>query len=162
MPGILFGTVVIWAIIQGSVITPVNWHDPVWQEAAKALGRSLQGSIAADPGISIEHAARLMAYAGIFWLAAQYGRDPQYARKIIWCIVIAGICYAAYGLSVYTGGNKTILGSVKWANRDDLTSTFVGRAAYGAYAGVVLLAMLALILHTASQTVRAAAKRDKR
>ena len=152
----------IWAVFQASSMVPPNWHDPLWQDAAKVLGYTLEGSISTDPATAIEHTIRLMAYAGIFWLSAQYGRDPANARKILWCIALAGIVYALYGLSVYTSGNKTILGYEKWASHGDLTSTFVGRAAYGAYAGMGLLTILALLLHSASQAARSAAKNGQR
>lgn len=75
---------------------------------------------------------------------------------------MAGIAYASYGLSVYTSGNKTILGYAKWAFPADLTSTFVGRAAYGAYAGMGLLTILALMLHSAAQAARSAARQGQR
>jgi O-antigen ligase len=162
MPAILFGIVMVWAVFQASTIAPPNWHDPLWQDAAKALGRTLEGTITTDPATAIEHTIRLTAYAGIFWLSAQYGRDPANARKVLWCIALAGIAYASYGLSIYTSGNKTILGYAKWAFPGDLTSTFVGRAAYGAYAGMGLLTLLALMLHSASQAARSAAKQGQR
>ncbi len=161
-PGLLFGGVIVWAVVQANSFVPAQWHDPLWQDAAGALGRTLEGAITTDPATAIERAIRLMAYAGIFWLSAQFGRDPANARQILWCIAIIGIAYAMYGLSVYTAGNKTILMYEKWSNHGDLTSTFVGRAAYGAYAGMGLLTILALILHSTSQAARSAAKKGQR
>tara|TARA_Y100001936_G_scaffold254181_1_gene326733 strand:- start:1220 stop:2248 length:1029 start_codon:yes stop_codon:yes gene_type:complete len=161
-PGVLFGLVILWALVQTTMLTPIDWHDPLWQDAAKILGKPLNSAITTDRETAIEHALRLVAYAGIFWIAAQFGRDPSNARAILWCISIAAIAYASYGLSVYTAGNKTILGYAKWANTGDLTSTFVGRAAYGAYAGMGILTILGLVLHSVSQTARSAAKEGQR
>lgn len=83
IPAILFGIVIFWAVLQASTIVPPDWHDPLWQDSAKALGHTLEGSITTDPATAIEHTIRLLAYAGIFWLSAQYGRDPANARQIL-------------------------------------------------------------------------------
>lgn len=157
VPAAPFGLALAWAFLQTTAMPPAAWHDPLWGQAGTALGHPLAGAISSDPAGSAGGAMRLMAYAGIFWLATQYGRDPRYARRIVRCVVLAGIGYAAYGLAVFASGNRTILWFGRWAYDGDLSSTFVSRAAFGAYAALALLCALALLF----RTVERAAARDR-
>lgn len=149
--GALFAAVACWAFIQTLGITPNALHDPMWSAASDTLGRTIPGTISADPSASIGGLMRLMAYGGVFWLAAQYARHPLYARQTFWCIGLVGIGYALYGLVVFSTGNQTILWFDRWAYPNDLTSTFVSRSAFGAFCGITLLAALALIFQIAGR-----------
>jgi hypothetical protein len=152
----LFAATVFWAFIQTLSVTPESLHDPMWGEAGRTLGQSIQGTISADPSASMGGLMRLMAYGGVFWLAAQYARHPIYAQQIIWCVAIVGIVYAIYGIAVFSTGNQTILWYDRWAYTRDLTSTFVSRSSFGAFAGIALLVSLALVLHIAGRSVEGA------
>ena len=149
--GALFAAAAFWAFIQTLGVTPDSLHDPMWDAAGRTLGKAIPGTISADPSASIGGLMRLIAYGGVFLLAAQYARHPAYARQIIWCIALVGIAYAAYGIAVFSAGNQTILWYDRWAYTNDLTSTFVSRSAFGAFAGIALLVSLALMLHIAGR-----------
>ncbi len=153
IPGLLFGATLGWAMVQTTGLLPAGWHDPLWQEAGRALHRPLAGVISADPVASLGGIMRLMSCGGIFWLAAQYGRDRSHARRIVWGIAAIGIAYAIYGLAVFATGNRTILWFDRWAYEGDLTGTFVSRAAYGTYAGLGLLCALTLVIRTVERTI---------
>jgi O-antigen ligase len=146
-----FAAALIWMLIQTIGGTPAGLHDPVWSDAGRTLGRTVVGTIGADPSASIEGLLRLVSYGGVFWLAMQYARHPTYARQILWCVALVGIGYAIYGLTVFAAGNHTILWYDRWAYTGDLTSTFVSRSAFGAFAGIALLVSLALILQIAGR-----------
>jgi O-antigen ligase len=150
-PALLFLGAFLWFLLQASPLLPDAWHAPVWRAAAEALGRPLDGAVSVDPGASVGGALRLLAYAAMFWLAAQYGRDPANASRLLWTIAVAGAVYAAYGLIVQLSGSDTILWFRKEAYRGDLTSTFINRNAYGTYAGIGLLATLALMVRLAER-----------
>mgnify|MGYP003667347285 CR=1 FL=1 len=152
VPAILFGLVVLWGMAQASPLLPDAWSNPLWAEAGRVLGPHVTGTISVDPAASISGALRLLAYGAIFWMAAQFGRDRDDARTILWCLVTIGVAYAVYGLLVYSSGNQTILGYRKWAFPNDLTSTFVARSAYGVYAGLGLLIALALFVDCVART----------
>lgn len=144
--GALFAIAALWALLQTVGMTPEALHDPIWHQASRLLGHPLIGAISSDPTASQDGLMRLIAYAGAFWLAVQYGRDPVYARRIMWSITLIGVAYAAYGIIVFSTGNKSILWYERWAYSGDLTSTFVSRSAFGAFAGMALLSALALLL----------------
>lgn len=149
--GALFGSAGLWAFLQTLGFTPEALHDPMWSEAELTLGQGNSqantGAISAEPSASRGGLMRLVAYGGIFWLTAQFARHPAYAQKIFWCVAGVGTAYAIYGLLVFSTGNQTILWYDRWAYNGDLTSTFVSRAAFGAFAGIALLVSLALIFN---------------
>jgi O-antigen ligase len=145
---------VLWFLVQQSALTPASWRDPLWGEAGALIGRKLRGALAIDPAAARETLLRLLSYAGVFFLAFQLGRDRDRARLALWSLALAGAAYAAYGLAVYLNGNDVIIWYAKWAYRDALTSTFVNKNSYGAYAGLTLIAALALFRMTAEEALR--------
>lgn len=119
--GLCFGAVLIWAAIQ----MPLS----------------------VDTSASLLALLLLATYAALFALAFQLGRDHQTARQFVRVMAFSAAFYAAYGLAVYALGNDHILWFEKWAYPDSLTGTFVNRNAFAAYAGMGLLACLALVAH---------------
>lgn len=141
-----FAVLVFWFLAQASGGMPEAWHHPLWREASGALNAPLAGAISLNPEASRQAVLRLLTYGGVFWLAFQLGRDEKRARNIFWIVAMAGLAYAIYGLVAHLGGSQKILWYPKWAYQDSLTSTFVNRNHYATYAGVTLLACLALLL----------------
>lgn len=147
-----FGLALAWAGLQTSFFTPPNsWH-PLWSEAAQALGTGgASGMISAAPEATWNAVMRLSCYAAVFLLAAQLGMERARAHEALATIVVAGAAYAGYGLFVYFTGSEEILWLAKWAYLGDLTSTFVNRNAYGAYAGLGLVCCVAMFAHRLRQ-----------
>ncbi|MFD2264720.1 O-antigen ligase family protein [Lacibacterium aquatile] len=126
--------------------TPVSWHHPLWAESGAS-----SGAISLDPAATLTALMRLLAYGGVFWLALQVGRDRNRARNGLKAVAILAIIQAAYGLALYFIGSDTILWFQKWAYIGDVTGTFVNRNAFGAYAGLGLLACLAVAAGTMAE-----------
>ncbi len=147
-PAVLFVLVVAWALLQAGPWLPAAWNHPLWAEASAGLGGAVPGvvpRVALAPEAATAAAMRWLAYAGMFWLALQHGRSHRRARLLVEALALAGGLYATYGLVVYFAGSETILGMPKWAYRGDLTSTFVNRNSYAAYAGLGLLCAAAAL-----------------
>ena len=142
---VLFGAALGWALCQTVVVLPPPlWH-PLWAEAAGALGiNPAVGMISVDPAATLTAVMRLASYGLIFWLAVQLGRSRTRAREGVTAVAVAGLVYALYGIMVYFAGWEQILGLKKWAYVGDLTSTFVNRNAYGAYASLGMICCVAL------------------
>tara|TARA_R110002072_G_scaffold10726_51_gene49773 strand:- start:424 stop:1809 length:1386 start_codon:yes stop_codon:yes gene_type:complete len=153
LPAALFAAVIGWALVQASPWTPGAWHNPVWAETAKGLGADVQGYISVVPYTTETSVMRLLTYAGIFWLALQFGRSGERARQVFYAVAMAGLAYAAYGLIVDLTGAQTILWYDKETYKDNLTSTFRYKNAYATYAGMGLICTTALL-------VRALARED--
>lgn len=143
---ILFGFALAWAGCQTLGVLPsFLWH-PLWLETATALGTTPAGMVSVDPAATLTATMRLACYGAIFWLAVQLGRDRTRAREGVAAVALAGCVYAIYGVVIHFSGWEMILGLKKWAYLGDLTSTFVNRNAYGAYAGLGLICCLSLFV----------------
>lgn len=140
----LFLTALVWFLLQTTTWLP-SAEDALWRYAALTLGKAAPVTASLDPGATRLGVLRMLGYGAVFFLAMQYGRDMRYAERLLWIAAAAGTGYALYGLAIYLGGNETVLAYPKWTYKDDLTSTFVNRNAYGAYAGLGLLATLGLM-----------------
>ncbi len=151
---LLFAAFLLWTIIQSLPFSPAAWHHPFWTIAAEGLGQSLPGAISVSPSDSLSGVMRLLGYAGLFWLAMQLGRRLDRARAIWWVLSLAITGYAVYGLFEYFSGENMILWIPKWAYHGSLTSTFINRNHFSAYAGVGLILTLALIADETKEAAR--------
>ena len=144
-PGLfLMGFVNLWAWFQTMTILPADIVHPLWFEAAALIGTPTEGTISLDPVATKTSLMRLLAYSGVFWIAARFCRDPKNAAMVLRTFVIASGIYALYGLVIFFADLKMILWFEKWAYQNDLTSTFVNRNTYATFAGLGLIAAAAL------------------
>ncbi len=141
---LMFAALVSWFVLQASSWTPEKWHHPAWAAAATALGEPLDGAISIDPAMTLTALMRLLSYAGMFWLALQFGRIDAYAWKFLWSVAVAGFLYSVYGMVIEFGDFNMVLWYERWAYVDSLTSTFINRNSFATYAGLTLLAALGL------------------
>ncbi len=156
----LFLLVIAWAALQVTGWLPATWHHPLWGEASAALGERLGSAVSLDPAAGMTVIMRLLTYAGVFWLALQFGRSERCARVILQTVAIAGFVYALYGLVVTLSGNETILWYDRWAYPDSLTSTFVNRNSFATYAGITMIAAIALLFSRHSDAPASPFSRD--
>lgn len=141
-PAILFSLVVAWMLVQ---LLPLA-ANPLWEIASKTLGTSLKPSISVAPEATLAALIRLLSFSGCFWLALQFGRDPERAYALLRWFSYASAIYAFYGLVNYLAGNHYLLWSARIAYGEDVTGTFVNRNSYATYAGMGLLTATALFL----------------
>jgi O-antigen ligase len=139
-----FTLVLAWSFIQTLSSTPASWHHPFWKEAASILG-PMTSSISIDPTLYFESCARFLSYILIFVLAFVAGSDSKRALLCLKSLTLIGTSYALYGLIAYATGTETILWYKKWAYHTFLTSTFVNKNSYAAYAGLTLLPTLSYV-----------------
>lgn len=156
-----FALCLAWILLQAMTWTPEAWHHPLWSEADQLLSQA-GGTVTLDPAATWTALMRLLTYGGIFWLSVQVGRDRDRARKGLNAVALIAILQAIYGLILYFLGSNTILWFEKWAYIGDVTGTFVNRNAFGAYAGLGILACLAVAAGTmADEQGRRLGARDK-
>jgi hypothetical protein len=142
----LFGTVVVWVLLQSQPFTPADWHHPLWQTAADTLGRGTMSAISLNPFETSSGLARLLAYAGLFWITLQYCRRAARARQVLSVFAYAGIVYAVYAIVVYLTGLQ-VIGILRRApDTGGPMGTFLDRDSFAAYAGLGLLCCSALCL----------------
>jgi O-Antigen ligase len=136
VPTALFAAVVIWTLIQNATWTPAWLHHPIWQMAAEALDKPIDGSISVNRELTSLALLRLITAAAVFWIAMQLSRDVLRANFLLWSVAVVGCAYAAYGLFAFalTRGHGVV------------TSTFINPNSFVAYAGIGLITICGLIL----------------
>jgi O-antigen ligase len=138
--------VVLVALLQMAPLAPRPWQHPLWLQASAVLGDAAAGRISVNPYETGTALMRLLSYAGVFWLALQFSRQPHGARRIVQAIALAGLVYAAYGLSVFVLDLNLVLWWHKWTWMTGVTSSFVNRNSYATYAGLGLLCTVGLLI----------------
>jgi O-antigen ligase len=150
LPAVLLVLLGLWIGFQ-SVHLNSEVLSGIWSSASRALQGAIIPSISLDRAASLERSLRLLAYAAVFLAAWRVSRRAEQAETVLRAIASIGCAYSLYGLIVYFSGNQTILWYPKWAFKLDLTSTFVNRDHFATFAGLGLIATLAL---TAQKQIR--------
>ncbi|MGE0421758.1 MAG: O-antigen ligase family protein [Reyranellaceae bacterium] len=153
---LVFGALIAWYWFQLSPASAGLAH-PDWAEAARALGETLPGAIALDPGVGAQQAMKLLAYGGVFFLAFVLCRDRQRARWAFIALAVAGLAYAAYGLFAMFAGYKTIIGLVPSSYSRSVTSTFINRNSYATYGGLCVIIAMGPLLSELRHVLRSGA-----
>jgi O-antigen ligase len=137
VPAALLAAVVLWILIQNATWTPHWLHHPIWQMAADALDKPIDGSISVNRDLTSLALLRLITAASVFWIALQLCRDASRANLLLWSVAALGCAYAAYGLFAF---------ALTPEPRDYVTSTFINPNSFVAYAGIGFIAICGLIL----------------
>lgn len=147
-----FLAALVWAVAQTWGSLPAGWHHPLWADVDRVLGTGMgwpavAGSVSIDPEMTLNAILRLLTYGGIFLLTAQLCRNRARARTGLLAVILAQLGYAAYGMILHFSGVERVLWFEKWAYVGDLTSTFVNRNAYAAYAGMGVICCIGLFIN---------------
>ncbi len=154
LAAVLVGLVAAWGYLQAMPgLLPALQH-PFWAETAALLSLpEMPGYLSLAPEQSVQVATRFLIYLGFGLLVFWHSRWERNALLLLKIFVGLQGAYALYGLTVYYAGWETILWFEKTAYQGVLTSTFVNRNSYATYAGLGVLAALALTLRFVRQTV---------
>jgi O-Antigen ligase len=146
VPAALFAAVVLWIWIQNATWTPSWLHHPIWQMAADALDKPIDGSISVNRDLTSLALLRLITAASVFWIALQLSRDASRANLLLWSVAVIGCAYAAYGLFAFalTPG-RVLWFENRYFQHGFVTSTFINRNSFAAYAGIGFIAICGLI-----------------
>lgn len=143
--GILIAGALAWAAAQMWQGAPPEWSHPLWAVAAQ---HGVPGAdfISASPYSTGTGLMRLVGYTLAFWLVVSHALSRRRAGRLVDILAATGGLYALYGLVAHMSGSETILWYRKWAYEGYLTSTFVNRNSYAAFAGLSLLCALTAVL----------------
>jgi hypothetical protein len=146
IPAALFAAVVLWILIQNAAWTPAALQHPIWQMAADALERPVDGSISVNRDLTTLALSRLVTAAAVFWIATQLCRNAKRASFLLWSIAVISCADAAYGLFAFA----VMPGQVLWFHEPYangvVTSTFINPNSFVAYAGMGFIVTCGLIL----------------
>lgn len=101
------------------------------------------GAISVDQGATVSNATFYLSHLVFFILVYLACSRRQYCVEILRFCGVCVAVYAAYGFIIYVSGNDTILWFKKWSSYGALTSTFVNRNGFAAFAGVGLQCLIA-------------------
>ena len=144
LSAVLFGLVCTWIVVQAVTITPAQWHHPLWVVAESLIGGRVEGSISLDRNETMSSLVRLLTVACCLWSAMQLCRNSQRAEALVRSVAAIGCAYAIYGLVVFYLSPNTILWYQKLFYTESVTSTFINRNTYAAYAGLSFVCLLGL------------------
>ncbi len=142
---IMAALLAVWIVFQSLPWNIFGWHHPLWDRASEVLGRGLDRSLSIDRESSFVHLFRLLTYGAYFLIAWRIGRRGQAAASILRAIGTIGAIYAIYGLIEFVSPEPRILWFVKDSYVGDVTSTFVNRNSFATFAGISVIANLAVI-----------------
>jgi len=132
-----FGAVALWIVLQSSSLLPADWEHPLWASAAEALGEDLSGAVGLAPYEANTALMRLFTYAGIFWIALQYAREPRLADVALHGLLATAAIVSVAGVGRWLAGFGPEAG---------LAGTFDEPGPFGAYAALGAVAALALTM----------------
>jgi O-antigen ligase len=148
IPLLIAAPAILWAAMQILPLPPDlagRLADPLWARAGAALGADLTPRISSDPVATVGALMRLATELGVFALAVMLLRSRRRARRALSWLAGAAALYALYGLIAFVATPGKLLWFERWAYQGDLTSTFVNRNSFATFAGLGLLANLALL-----------------
>ncbi|QQR69198.1 MAG: O-antigen ligase family protein [Alphaproteobacteria bacterium] len=146
---VLFALVLGWGLLQTCPWLPTTWNHPLWAEAGMALGRDLPASISIDPALGLMSVMRLLTYAAYFTAVLVLALDRDRAKQLVKGVAIISVGLAVYGLAAqHIPEQPMILWFEKWAYQKFVTATFVNHNSYATFAGLGLLAMIAVAIKT--------------
>jgi O-antigen ligase len=146
IPAALFIAVVLWIAFQNATWSPSFLHHPIWEMTADTLDRPVAGSISVNRDLTTLALLRLVTAASVFWIAVQLCRDASRAIHLLFSIAIIGAIYACYGLISLAMTPGYVLWVLTSRQPGFVSSTFISRNCFAAYAGMVLVAIAGLIL----------------
>jgi len=144
IPLLLLLLFILWGLVQALVpvqsIINLGLHNPV----------SGFQFISVSPTSTIKVSFTLLAHVLLFYLVFCQSHSKKFTEFIFISIQTIVTVYALYGLVIFFAGNATILWHQKAAYLDSLSSTFVNRNNFAAYAGIGLIVSIAKNLQTHS------------
>jgi O-antigen ligase len=156
IPAGLFAATALWAFFQTLGWTHSAIAHPIWEMAGDALRRPTEGSISVNPDLTNLALLRLITAAAAFWTALQLCLNRFRAALLVKSLAAVGCAYASYGLIALS----VPVVRLPWLRENSgmVSSTFIARDSYAAYAGLGLLAITCLTLrrygHRSLESVR--------
>lgn len=146
VPLVLFIGVAAWIVIQMSAFVPESWRHPIWEMAAQALERPIDGSVSVSRDLTSLALLRLLTAASALWLSIQLCANAGRAHLLISAAGVTVAAYAAFGLVSYALFSNAIFWLDPAEIKGMVRSTFVNRNSFATYAGLGLVATLGAAL----------------
>lgn len=135
--------VIVWAFYQAGVFTGMP-------EAPSTVRQEVSNRISIDPERTVSAAMRLMAYCGIFFVAAQFSAHSAYAARLCLVVIVSAVAVTIYGWFTQTTIRACIAFTVEKRPLESgdpclFSGTFVNSGNYATYAGLAALTCVAML-----------------
>jgi hypothetical protein len=154
LPTLGFAAVLAWIAVQLLNFVPLPSAHPVSRADAGDPGAGPRNLISLDPDATLDGLVHLASYALVFVLAVALGRGR--ASAAIRLFALGGLAIALYAIVSWHLAPDWVLWKKKESYLEAATGTFLNRNTFATYAGLVLLAITAVILTRKHQSVLAA------
>jgi O-antigen ligase len=150
-----FLVVVAMGILQISPAVPASWTADLYRRAAEALGHPIAAVISVNADASRAILIKIAACGAVFAMARTTCRSPARAKLLLVIFLVSATLVTTYGLVMQaTNGSCYTFG---YSKRPDLappgrqytcalSGTFINSNSYAAFAGMVLVVALGLVL----------------
>ena len=143
VPSLLFAAVLAVVVVQG-VCWDGPFAHPTWS-LAPGLDATACPRVTLDPYRTWTGFTHLLMYGVAFWLALQLCRSSRRAGHLLVMFAVTTTLYAGYGLITYFAEVRPGLFFEERPFHHVLTSTFVNRNSFAVFAGMGVVANLALL-----------------
>jgi len=147
VPVFLFGLTCLVVAVQAVCLPGTGVGHPVWGLVAGLDGVDTCSSFSVERDRTWTALGRLLTYGAAFWLAIQVTASTTCARRMLTAIALSISGYAAYGLLIHFMNVKPDIFFEHWDNSGFVTSTFINRNSFAAFAGMGAVACLGRVLH---------------
>lgn len=141
----LFAAFATCIVLQMVPSLPVAWQHPLWQDA-RASGLDVSGSISINRFATGSALMKLIAAAGVFWLALATFRASEVKERVVRIIIVVQVAYALWGVIsfLHPFGFDPTAGGALAAFARRFRATFVNPNTYAAFAnlGALCCAMM--------------------
>ncbi|MCP5405884.1 MAG: O-antigen ligase family protein [Pseudomonadaceae bacterium] len=139
----------LWACVQ-TLPMHAPWANPLWMAATNA-GIGNTPSISINPPATWDALARGTALLTALAAAWAIGSSRRGAVHMLRALALAGTVVCAYGLVVGMLGNTQVMTLPKAVYFDSLTASFINRNSFATFAGLTLLACMAVVVERAGE-----------
>ena len=139
-PIVMASLFIFWGCIQAFV--PTGSYMSYGTDSVDSI-LSESGVVSAIPSATMTNVAYFWSHLVVFIAAYAFCDRRFYGTHLIRFCAVVGAGYALYGFIAFAAGNEYVLWFEKSPSDFSLTSTFISRNSYAAYAGLSLQCLIA-------------------
>jgi len=143
---VCIGAVTAWAAMQIYQGISEPYQHPLWQMARDALHRDLPGAISINVDETMLSLVRLGTAVCVFWTTMQLCHSARRAHQLVTAVAAIGALYASYVVISFFVFPGAVLWYEKWNYTQAAPSKFAYSNTYATYAGIGLIASIALAI----------------
>lgn len=154
VPAALFGSALVWAMIQICPWVPREWIHPVWTMASDTLRTTIPGVISVNPWRTEAEILNLASYVLAGGLVFAMARRIETAKLLLNAVILIGTIYALYAFALASSGVQQInvLYTVPYKSAL-ISGPFMLHNSFATYCGLAALAATGKLFDDGSKAI---------